>query len=127
MYSADGSRSPKRAPRIQLCLRAMGAKKGDLVRAKSSGPDRATVEGILNLRYRKAWNRVLVDVMTSKGPVSVDPRSVEVLEPRKVLPEVLDAADPMSWEDGVRSIRDLDAALAEGLIQPERRDADTTA
>jgi hypothetical protein len=105
----------------------MGAKKGDLVRAKSSGPDRATVEGILNLRYRKAWNRVLVDVMTSKGPVSVDPRSVEVLEPRKVLPEVLDAADPMSWEDGVRSIRDLDAALAEGLIQPERRDADTTA
>lgn len=99
----------------------MGAHKGDLVRAKSAGPDHATVEGILNLRYRKAWNRVLVDVMTTHGPVSVDPRSVQVLEAKKVRPETLDAADPISWEDGTRVITDLDAALAEGLVQPERR------
>lgn len=98
----------------------MGAHKGDLVRARSAGPDHATVEGILNLRYRKAWDKVLVDVVTSRGAVSVDPKSVEVLEARKVAPETLDAADPLSWEDGVRSIRDLDAALAEGLVQRER-------
>lgn len=96
----------------------MGAHKGDLVRAKSAGPDHATVEGILNLRYRKAWNRVLVDVITTTGAISVDPKSVEVVEAGKVSPAVLDAGDPISWEDGVRVVRDLDAALAEGLVQP---------
>lgn len=96
----------------------MGARKGDLVRAKSAGPDHAPVEGILNLRYRKAWNRVLVDVITTTGAISVDPKSVEVLEAGKVSPAQLDAGDPVSWEDGVRVVRDLDAALAEGLVQP---------
>lgn len=101
----------------RLCLPVVGAYKGDLVRARSAGPDHAAVEGILNIRYRKAWDKILVDVITANGAVSVDPKSVEVLERRKVLPETLDAADPLSWEDGVRPIRDLDAALAEGLVQ----------
>ena len=99
----------------------MGAHKGDLVRAKSAGPDHATVEGILNIRYRKAWNRVLVDVITTNGAVSVDPKSVQVIEAGKVTAESLNARDPISWEDGTREIRDLDAAIAEGLIQPDRR------
>jgi hypothetical protein len=51
----------------------MGAHKGDFVRARSAGPDHAAVEGILNIRYRNAWNKVLVDVITANGPVSVDP------------------------------------------------------
>lgn len=100
----------------------MGARKGDLVRAKSAGPDRADVEGILNLRYRKAWNRVLVDVVTKTGPVSVRADTVEVIEPRKVRPEELDAVDPVSWEDGALPIRDLDQALAAGLVPRERLD-----
>ena len=99
----------------------MGAYKGDLVRARTAGPDQVEVEGVLNLRYRKAWNRVLVDVITASGAVSVDPRSVEVLEAGKVSPESLDATDPLSWEDGARSVRDLNAVLAEGLVQPQRR------
>ena len=81
------------------------------------------MEGILNIRYRKAWNRVLVDVMTASGAVSVDPRSVEVIEAGRVSPATLDAADPISWEDGTRQILDLDAALREGLVQPDRRPA----
>lgn len=98
----------------------MGPRKGDLVRAKSAGPDRADVEGILNLRYRKAWRCVLVDVMTAKGPVSVRADTVEVIEPRKVRPETLDAADPVSWEDGALPIRDLEQAIAAGLVPRDR-------
>ena len=97
----------------------MGAHKGDLVRAKTAGPDGAAVEGILNIRYRKAWNRVLVDVITADGQVSVDPASVQVIEAGKVSPDKLDANDPISWEDGTRSITDLDTAIREGLIQPD--------
>ena len=99
----------------------MGAQKGDLVRARSAGPDKAVVEGILNLRYRKAWDKVLVDVNTAHGAVSVDPQSVEVIEARKVTPESLDALDPLSWEDGTLPVRDLDSALRAGLVQRERR------
>ena len=98
----------------------MPGRKGDLIRAKSAGPDRADVEGILNLRYRKAWNRVLVDVMTAKGPVSVRADTVQVVEARKVRPEELDALDPVSWEDGALPIRDLDQAIAAGLVPRER-------
>ena len=98
----------------------MGAKKGDLVRAMSAGPDSVEVEGILNIRYRKAWNRVLVDVITASGAVSVLPASVKVLEAGKVSPDKLDAADPLSWEDGTRKINDLDTAIREGLIQPDQ-------
>ena len=97
----------------------MGAHKGDLVRAKTAGPDGATVEGILNIRYRKAWNRVMVDVITADGAVSVDAKSVQVVEAGKVSPATLDANDPISWEDGTRSITDLDVAIREGLIQPD--------
>ena len=98
----------------------MGAHKGDLVRARSAGPDSVAVEGILNIRYRKAWNRVLVDVITAEGgTVSVDPKSVQVIEAGKVSPAALDANDPISWEDGTRDIRDLDTAIREGLIQPD--------
>jgi hypothetical protein len=96
----------------------MGAYKGDLVRAMTAGPDSVAVEGILNIRYRKAWNRVLVDVITANGAMSVDPSSVQVIEAQKVSADTLDANDPLSWEDGTRSIRDLDAAIREGLIQP---------
>lgn len=85
----------------------------------SAGPDAVAVEGILNIRYRKAWNRVLVDVITADGKVSVDPRSVQVIEAGKVSPDKLDATDPISWEDGTRDIRDLDTAIREGLIQPD--------
>lgn len=85
----------------------------------SAGPDKVAVEGILNIRYRKAWNRVMVDVITADGKVSVDPRSVQVIEAGKVSPDKLDAADPISWEDGTRSITDLDVAIREGLIQPD--------
>ena len=100
-------------------LRAMGAHKGDLVRAMSAGPDSVAVEGILNIRYRKAWNRVLVDVITANGAVSVVPESVQVIEAGKVSADTLDAADPLSWEDGTRKVRDLDVAIREGLIQPD--------
>lgn len=96
----------------------MGAHKGDLVRAMSAGPDSVAVEGILNIRYRKAWNRVMVDVITPDGKVSVDPKSVQVIEAGKMSIEKLDAADPISWEDGTRQITDLDVAIREGLIQP---------
>ena len=97
--------------------------KGDLVRAMSAGPDSVAVEGILNIRYRKAWNRVMVDVITADGKVSVDPRSVQVIEAGKMSPEALDANDPISWEDGTRNIRDLDQAIREGLIQPDTKPA----
>lgn len=96
----------------------MGAHKGDLVRAMTAGPDSVAVEGILNIRYRKAWNRVMVDVITADGAQSVVPQSVQVIEAGKVSAETLDANDPISWEDGTRSIRDLDQAIREGLIQP---------
>lgn len=106
----------------------MGARKGDLVRARGGGSDRETVEGILNLRYRKAWNRVLVDVILPSGlSVSVDPKSVEVLEPGKMSADLLDSRDPLCWEDGVLPIRDLDAAMRQGLVQPERRSDAATA
>lgn len=101
----------------------MGAHKGDLVRAMSAGPDSVAVEGILNIRYRKAWNRVMVDVITPDGKVSVDPKSVQVIEAGKMSIEKLDAADPISWEDGTRQITDLDLAIREGLIQPDTRPA----
>lgn len=101
----------------------MGAHKGDLVRARSAGPDHAVVEGILNIRYRKAWNKVLVDVNTSRGPISVDASTVEVLEAGKVSPEQLEAADPLQWETGARYVRDLDTAIREGLIQRDRASA----
>lgn len=101
----------------------MGAFKGDLVRAMTAGPDSVAVEGILNIRYRKAWNRVLVDVITANGAVSVDPRSVQVLEAGKVPADSLDINDPISWEDGQRKVRDLDLAIREGLIQPDTRPA----
>lgn len=104
----------------------MGARKGDFVRARTAGPDHAPVEGILNIRYRKAWNRVMVDVITTSGPVSVDATSVEVIEAGRMTPEKLDAMDPISWEDGTRKINDLDVAIREGLIQPERRGAAPT-
>lgn len=84
----------------------------------SAGPDSVAVEGILNIRYRKAWNRVMVDVITPDGKVSVDPKSVQVIEAGKMSIEKLDAADPISWEDGTRQITDLDVAIREGLIQP---------
>ena len=101
----------------------MGAFKGDLVRAMTAGPDSVAVEGILNIRYRKAWNRVLVDVITADGAVSVDPKSVQVIEAGKVPPDSLDINDPISWEDGQRKVRDLDAAIREGLIQPDTKPA----
>ncbi|MGH7687864.1 MAG: hypothetical protein ACREN2_13765 [Candidatus Dormibacteria bacterium] len=101
----------------------MGAHKGDLVRARTAGPDHAAVEGILNIRYRKAWNKVLVDVITSHGPMSVDPRSVEVIQAGKVTAESLEAIDPIGWEDGARYVRDLDTAIREDLIQRERAPA----
>ena len=100
----------------------MGARKGDLVRARGAGADRETVEGILNLRYRKAWKSLMVDVILPNGlSVSVDPTSVEVLEAGKMSADLLDARDPISWEDGAISIRDLDAAMRQGLVRPERR------
>lgn len=99
----------------------MGAQKGDLVRARSAGPDHAVVEGILNIRYRKAWEKVLVDVITSRGPISVDPHTVEVIEVGKMSPEKLEAADPLQWEDGARYVRDLDIAIRDGLLPREQR------
>lgn len=97
----------------------MGPKKGDLVRAMTAGPDSVEVEGILNIRYRKAWNRVMVDVITASGPMSVKAESVQVLEAGKVSAASLDANDPISWEDGTRQINDLEQAIREGLIQPD--------
>ena len=86
----------------------------------SAGPDSAAVEGILNIRYRKAWNRVMVDVITADGSkVSVNPKSVQVIEAGKMSIAALDAADPISWEDGTRQVTDLDVAIREGLIQPD--------
>ena len=101
----------------------MGAHKGDLVRGRSAGPDGTVVEGILNIRYRKAWNRVLVDVITENGAVSVDPKTVEVLQAGRMTPEALNARDPISWEDGGREITDLDVVIREGLVQPDHRPA----
>jgi hypothetical protein len=43
-----------------------------------------------------------------------------VVQAGRVSPDTLDAADPLSWEDGVRPVRDLDSALAEGLVQRDR-------
>jgi hypothetical protein len=94
----------------------MGARSGDLVRARTSDRAAEVVEGILHLRLVPMLGYVQVNV----GGHSVEPATVEVLECGALDPDTLDRGDPLIHDPGWRPVHDLDRAVAEGLVTPSR-------
>src|SRR5579862_1686638 len=94
----------------------MGARGGDLVRARASGRSAEVIEGVLHLRFVPLLGYVQVWV----GRSQADPATVEVLERAVVDPDLLDRECGLSQDAGWRAVHDLDAAIAEGLVPAER-------
>ena len=89
---------------------------GDRVRAVEDSREATVVEGVLRLRLVPSLDYVQVHVIGPPGYFwSVDPASVEVIEPEVAFVPDDELEDPLRKQPGWRRITDLHAAMAEGL------------
>lgn len=94
---------------------------GDRVGAIADDREARSVEGILYLRHVPSPEHVQVQVVVDGGIWMVTPESIEVLVPREVPVEELEAHDPLVCQPSRRRITDLAEAAERGLLPESTR------
>ncbi len=100
----------------------MGAKSGDVVRARSANEPDREIEGVLLLSYVPIFRNLQVDVFADDRAWYVDPRSIRVLKSaRKPKPVFLQGDIPEGLVKEklvamIPQVKDLDEAIGAGLV-----------